>query len=99
DLPGVIVTVANVGTAPFALSICEAAVVGAARNMPAAIGAATTSTEAAMSSSFLCRFSLREVCSDMMRAMRFLRSAPVTLETHGTGEPTQNSQIFKMLSA
>ena len=35
----------------------------------------------------------------MMRTIRFFRSAPVIPETQATGHSTQNSQVFKMLSA
>ncbi len=52
-----------------------------------------------VSNNLRVKSSLRVIRSFMMFTILCLRSAPVTPETQASGDPTQNSQIFKMLSA
>ena len=55
---------------------------------PERIGMVMVARVAAVSRSFLLRVSFRVACLSKMSTMRFLRSAPVTPETQGSGDST-----------
>src|ERR1700722_1454385 len=99
DLFGLIEATSNAGNLVLVLPACDSARVGVAFSNPNRMGAATAINPAALSNSFLLRSKLLATRSVMIRRIRFLRSAPVTPETQASGEATQNSQVFKMLSA
>src|ERR1700733_12732830 len=66
---------------------------------PATTGAAITPTTAALNKNFLLKSNFRAAPGVMIRTILFFKSAPVTPDTQASGDPTQNSQIFKILSA
>src|SRR5207253_9859986 len=78
---------------------CDSAQFFAGLTKPKAIGTTTVAKAAALSNSFLLKSSFRATLFAMIRTTLFLRSAPVTPDTQVTGDSTQNSQIFKILSA
>ena len=78
---------------------CGSAWADLARIAPNITGIAKATIPTVTSNSFFAKFSLRIIFSFMTLPILFLRSAPVTPEMQAKGELTQNSQIFKMLSA
>ena len=66
---------------------------------PKRTGPTTAATPTEANRSLLPELSFSARFGVMMRTMRFFSSAPVTPETQVSGAPTQNSQVFKMLSA
>src|SRR5258706_4500430 len=92
DLFGVIEALSYGDDVVIAFWACDAAGFRGAWSTPATIGVATITMDAAASNSFRLKLSLRVTRSLMIRIMLRLRSAPVTPETQGNGEPRQNSQ-------
>src|SRR5580704_15265981 len=68
-------------------------------NAPARIGAAIARTTATPINSLRPRLNVRAGRCDMMLAIRRFKSAPLTPGTQGSGDSTQNSHTFRMLSA
>src|SRR6266576_2184798 len=86
------------GVLALADSSSACARVGVALTRPKTIGKARASTAAVLNKAFLPKLSFRTTCSVMMFTILFLRSDPVTPDTQASGDPTQNSHTFKMLS-
>src|SRR5271157_2154 len=99
DLYDLIEATLNLGVVATATSLCDGDPLCGAFATPNETGRATTANPAALSSSLLRKSSLRAPRSVMIRKIRFLRSAPVTPDTQASGDSTQNSQAFRMLSA
>src|SRR6266576_3394185 len=101
DLPlfGLIMALSNMCAAVAVPRACDSAQFFAGLTKPKAIGTTTVAKAAALSNSFLLKYSFRATLFAMIRTTLFLRSAPVTPDTQVTGDSTQNSQIFKILSA
>src|ERR1039458_4479051 len=87
------------GVTADALCVCACARFGVACARPNTTGTAIAASPAAPSNSFLLKSNLRVAPSVMMRTIRFFKSAPVTPDTQASGDPTQYSQTFKILSA
>src|SRR6266566_8126325 len=96
---GLIETEEYIGVEGVGVSVCSSARLGVALNKPKVTGRAIASAAATVSRSLRAKPRLCKMRSFIIWTILFLRSAPVTPETQGNGDPRQNSQTFKMLSA